>query len=116
MSHRGHREAWMVSIIASQPLQHRHPVVGREPADRVRERGATFELAALGAPEELPHALDDLRQARGRERMTARLETAGRIDREAAIERRLAVECRATGLPDGDQPDVFERDQLEGGE
>src|SRR2546422_3463328 len=55
-------------------LQEDHPVVRREPADRLRERNARRRLPSLGAPRELPHTLDDLREPRRRERVAARLE------------------------------------------
>src|SRR5439155_8572976 len=80
-SHRGHRDASMVSImgsprtagtrsqarLASRPrlalpsplgLYDRDPVVRRKAADRVRERDLAGDLALAATARELPHALD----------------------------------------------------------
>src|SRR5947207_510132 len=104
-SQRGHREASIVSIMVAgtaspawavggqrrlptapkRPssvlcsplaLQNRHKVVGREAADRVRERDAALHLPLAGAARELPHAFHDLREPRGRQRVAAALEPA----------------------------------------
>src|SRR5207344_3061883 len=93
------------------------PVVGGEAADGVGQRAVgDGELAALGAAGELPDALDDLGQAGRGQRVAAGLEAAGGIDRQATVERGVAVEGRAPRLPRGQQPDVLQRDQLERGE
>ena len=64
----------------------------------MRERHAAVELTPARAARELPHALDDLRDPRRGERVTARLEPARRIDGQAPVERGVAVERRATRL------------------
>src|SRR5215813_9819219 len=62
-SQRGHRDAAIVSITCLLfSLKDRDPVVGGQPADRVRERDAAGDLTLAGAPRELPDALDDLRE------------------------------------------------------
>src|SRR5207249_8700997 len=100
-------------LVPSWRLEDRHPVVRCEPADRLRERDMRLHLPPLSAPRELPHALDDLREPRRRERVATRLEAARRVHRQPAVERGLAVERRAAGLPRRHQAEVLERHQLE---
>src|SRR2546422_10459107 len=97
----------------SPPLQQGPPVVRRDPADRLRERDARLHLPPLGAPRELPRALDDLREPGRRQRVAARLEAARRVHRQPAVERGLAVERRAAGLSRRHQAEVLQRDHLE---
>ena len=105
VSQLGQRDAAMVSITGLHGLQQGDPVVGGEAADGVGQRAVgDGELAALGAAGELPDALDDLREAGGGQRVAARLEAAGGIDRQATVERGLAVEGGAPGLAAGNSP------------
>src|SRR5437870_13122910 len=77
------------------------------------ERDAALHLPPRYTPGQLPHALDDLREPGGRERMAPRLETAGRIDRETAFERSLAVERGRSRFSRRKESDVLERGELE---
>src|SRR5438046_1294088 len=58
----------------------RLPAVAAEPGDPPA-RDMRLHLPPLGAPRELPHALDDLREPRRRERVATRLEAARRVHR-----------------------------------
>src|SRR5437899_12873125 len=78
----------------------------RQPAARADD----LALAALSA--ELPHDLHRLRDARCANRLTARLQPAGSLDGN------LAVQCRETVLRSGaafpllDEPKIFDRETL----
>src|SRR5688500_5011560 len=135
--HRGQREAAISAMVAtggparsvgglfekgggcaprrwsSYGFQQCHPVVRREAADGVGEGDASGHLAGAHAAGELPHALDELRDAGRGQRMPAGLEAAGRVDRQAAVARGLAVEGDPAGLPRRDEAEILERDQLE---
>src|SRR5919201_3602632 len=83
--------AWLRSTApadrrSSLALEDGDPVVGGEAADRLREGDAARHLALTGAARELPHAFHDLGEARGGQRMAARLEPARRVDGQPAVE------------------------------
>src|SRR5262245_53467321 len=92
------------------------PVVGARAADRLGQGDAAAYLPCRRSSRQLPDALDDLRDPRRRQWMAAGLEASGRIDRQAALERGLAVERGRPGLAGREEPDVLERDELERGE
>src|SRR3989454_7600419 len=102
--------------LCSSGFQERHPVVGAWSSDGLGERHAARHLAPRHAPGQLPHALHDLREAGGGERVATRLEATGGVDRQAAVERGLTVERGRSSLSGRKEPDVLERDQLERGE
>src|SRR5262245_13818640 len=82
----------------SSGFEQRYPVVRAGAADRLGEGDVALDLAARDGAGQLPHALDDLGEARGRQRMTARLEAARGVDREPSVQRGLAVERRRARL------------------
>src|SRR5262245_16949104 len=115
--HRGQREAARCSIMSrgSSRFEDGDPVVGARAADRLGQGDAAAYLPCRRSSRQLPGALDDLRDPRRRQWMAAGLEAAGRIDRQAALERGLAVERGRPGLAGREEPDVLERDELERG-
>src|SRR5262249_14783963 len=88
----------------SSRLEDGHPVVGTRAADRLGQSDHAPDLSSRHAPSQLPHALDDLRDSRRGERMAARLEAAGGIDRQAPLERGLAVERGRSRLAGREKP------------
>src|SRR3989442_7992975 len=76
----------------SRRLDERYKIVRGQTADRQRQPDTRAHLAAGRPPRELPDEFDQLGDARGRERMAARLESARRVDGQPAVERGLAVE------------------------
>src|SRR2546426_12358104 len=82
----------------------------RQPAARADD----LALAALSA--ELPDDLHRLRDARGANRLTARLQPAGCIDGDLAVQRGESVRCGGGALPPLDGPEIFGREGLGGRE
>src|SRR5438552_6953353 len=78
----------------------------REPASRADD----LALPGLGA--ELPHDLDRLRNARGADRLTARLQAARGVHGDLAVQRGEAVRRRGAAFPLLDEPQVLDREDL----
>src|SRR2546428_11335884 len=78
----------------------------RQPAARADD----LALAALSA--ELPHDLHRLRDARGANRLTARLQPAGCIDGNLAVQCRETVRRGGAALPPLDEPQIFDGEGL----
>src|SRR3989442_2901504 len=80
----------------------------RQPAARADD----LALAALSA--ELPHDLHRLRDARCANRLTARLQPAGCIDGNLAVQCRETVRRGGAAFPLLDAPKIFESSDLRG--
>src|SRR2546422_3775967 len=78
----------------------------RQPAARADD----LALAALSA--ELPDDLDRLCDARGADRLTARLQPAGCVDGDLAVQRGEAVRRGGAAFPLLDEPEVLDREDL----
>jgi len=84
--HCGHRDPWIWSITGggiprSGRFHEGHEVVGGEAADRLGQPDVRAHLAVGRLPRQLPDELHHLGDARGAERMAARLEPARRVHR-----------------------------------
>src|SRR2546427_6389288 len=78
----------------------------RQPAARADD----LAFAALSA--ELPHDLHRLRDARRPDRLTARLQAAGCVDGDLAVQRGEAVRRSGSAFPLLDKPEVLDREDL----
>src|SRR3989442_6070332 len=78
-------------------------------AQGVRQSAARADDLALTAlSTELPHDLHRLRDARGADRLTARLQPAGCIDGDLAVQCGEAVRRRGAAFPLLDEPQIFD--------
>src|SRR3989449_5194749 len=78
----------------------------RQPAARADD----LALAALSA--ELPHDLHRLRDARGADRLTSRLQPAGGIDGNLAVQCGESVRRCGVAFALLDEPEVLDREDL----
>src|SRR5437867_13157725 len=78
----------------------------RQPSPRADD----LALAALSS--ELPHDLHRLRNARGANRLTARLQPAGCIDGNLAVQCGEAVRGSGAAFPLLDEPQIFDGQYL----
>src|SRR2546426_12738283 len=96
--------------ISVSPLEDVDDRGGPGAAQGVRQPAACADdlaLAALSA--ELPHDLHGLRDARGADRLTARLQPAGCIDGDLAVQRGESVRCGGGALPPSSATGSFPR-------
>src|SRR5467141_18096 len=86
---------------------------GAGAAQRVRQPAARADDLPLTAlPAKLPHNLHRLRDARGADRLTARLQPAGRIHGNLAIQCGEAVRRGGAAFPLLDEPQIFDGEDL----
>src|SRR2546427_7504770 len=99
--------------ISVPPLEDVDDRGGPGAAQGVRQPAARADDLALAAlPSELPHDLHRLRDARGADRLTARLQPAGCIDGDLAVQRGEAVRRGGAAFAFLDGPEGLARAAL----
>src|SRR5207249_10011251 len=99
--------------ISVPPLEDVYDRGGSGAAEGVRQpspRADDLALAALSS--ELPHDLHRLRDARGANRLTARLQPAGCIDGDLAVQCGEAVRRSGAAFTFLDEPQIFDGQDL----
>src|SRR2546425_3891893 len=99
--------------ISVPPLEDVDDRRGAGAAQGVRQPAARADdLPLAGLSAELPHDLHRLRDARGADRLTARLQPARCIDGNLAVQCGEAVRRRGAALPRLDAPQIFDGENL----
>src|SRR5207249_261720 len=99
--------------ISVPPLEDVDDRGGPGAAQSVRQPAARADDLALAAlPSKLPDDLHRLRDARGADRLTPRLQPAGCIDGDLAVQCGEAVRRGGAAFPLLDEPEVLDREDL----